>query len=103
MKERKEMTKLSLNYEDIESCLNKNSDFLERYVRSNVSLETLEKWFNEKREQNNVNLGFSERAPFLDLNEVGKEESDLIGRWRKEEMWNYKDKSISREIPREVL
>ena len=79
MKERKEITKLSLNYDDIEACLNKNSDFLERYVRDNVGHETLEKWFNEKREEKNINPGLADRSLFLELNGAGKAEDDLIG------------------------
>ena len=78
MKERKGVSKHSLEYETIQDYLNKNTDLLEKYVRDNVSQETLEKWLNEKRGKNNRNLASADKSFIFDLKET--EDPDLIGR-----------------------
>ena len=77
MKERKGVSKHSLEYETIQDYLNKNTDLLEKYVRDNVNQEMLEKWLNEKRGKNNRNLACADKSLMLDLKEA--EEPDLIG------------------------
>ena len=77
MKERKGVSKNSLEYETILDYLNKNTDLLEKYVRDNVSQEMLEKWLNEKRGKNNRNLTFADKSLMFDLKET--EDADLIG------------------------
>ena len=81
MKERKGVSKNSLEYETILDYLNKNTDLLEKYVRDNVSQEMLEKWLNEKRGENNRYLAFADKSLILDLKET--EDPDLIGRFPK--------------------
>ena len=76
MKERKGVSKNSLEYETIQDYLNKNTDLLEKYVRDNVSQEMLEKWLNEKRGRNRY-LAFADKSLILDLKET--EDPDLIG------------------------
>ena len=77
MKERKGVSKTSLEYETIQDCLNKNTDLLEKYVRDNVSQEMLEKWLNEKRGKNSSNLGCADKSLMFDLKET--EDQDFIG------------------------
>ena len=77
MKERKGVSKHSLEYETIQDYLNKNTDLLEKYVRDNVSQEMLEKWLTEKRWKNNRNLAYADKSLIFDLKET--EEPDLIG------------------------
>ena len=76
MKERKGVSKNSLEYETIQDYLNKNTDLLEKYVRDNVSQEMLEKWLNEKRGRNRY-LAFADKSLILDLKDT--EDPDIIG------------------------
>ena len=80
MKERKGVTKQSLEYETIQDYLNKNTDLLEKYVRDNVNQTMLEKWLNEKRGKNNRNLAWADKSLIFDLKET--EEPDPIGWFR---------------------
>ena len=77
MKERKGVSRNSLEFETIQDYLNKNTDLLEKYVRDNVSQEMLEKWLTEKRGKNHRNLGCADKSLILDLKET--EDQDLIG------------------------
>ena len=77
MKERKGVSKHSLEYETIQDYLNKNTDLLEKYIRENVSQEMLEKWLNDKSGKNRRNLAYADKSLIFDLKET--EEPDLIG------------------------
>ena len=77
MKERKGVSKHSLEYETIQDYLNKNTDLLEKYVRDNVEQDMLEKWLHEKWGKNNRNLGCADKSLIFDLKET--EDPDLIG------------------------
>ena len=68
MKERKELTNLNLEYEDIKEYLNKNTDVLEKYIKENVSPEMLDKWINEKLDHNIRNIGLADKSLYLNTN-----------------------------------
>ena len=79
MKERKELTNLNLEYEDIKEYLNKNTDLLEKYIKENVSPEMLDKWINEKLDHNIRNIGLADKSLYLNINGTEDPETDLIG------------------------